>query len=387
MDVINSKANTRVPQPQDAPLLTLPLELIQQVTSYLDPDTAASFCLSSRYIYYAVGTEHLNSYLSVHNAFERYSKIERRKRIEILERAFPSHWYCAWCDKFHTHDLAGGPRAFSTETQRDCAEFNSYLHDGHDYVLCYHHIRLAFNRYLWGPSYGLPLSAFTHEAHTERKIGKTTANTHLQCEARIANNSFLLHATYTLHLPPDFAVPSRTKKTMEVLMSAVPHIVVGHRASRRPHTGLQERLENYLSGNVEHKGVRLCQVCETDFIVAFEGDDKHPQQTRSIRIEVWRYLGTGRNPFDTVWREHGELGAGKENTKVRAWERHQCSGLIKKAFEESDGVAEGGTSRKGWISEVMEEKKRQNNLDAHAELDHDVYQKLLEKIETHPLGS
>ena len=78
-------------QAQYAPVLTLPLELIQQISSYLDSAAAASFCLSSRYIYYAVGTAHLNHHLSVTS-----NKFERRKKIEILERAFPSHWYCAW---------------------------------------------------------------------------------------------------------------------------------------------------------------------------------------------------------------------------------------------------------------------------------------------------
>jgi hypothetical protein len=79
-----------------APLLVLPIELMQYMTRFLEPAAAAAFSLSCSGIYHAVGKGHLEDYLSVHTDVERELRADRRLKLEVLERAFPSHWYCAW---------------------------------------------------------------------------------------------------------------------------------------------------------------------------------------------------------------------------------------------------------------------------------------------------
>src|ERR1044071_5799264 len=64
-DVVDSMATIKqLPTPaRKTPILSLPLELIQQVNTYLDTSSAAAFCLSSRYVYYALGTEVLSRHV------------------------------------------------------------------------------------------------------------------------------------------------------------------------------------------------------------------------------------------------------------------------------------------------------------------------------------
>ena len=88
--------------PQEAPILTLPVELIRHISSLLGSADTASFSLTARWIYYTLGTGHLNDFLGIyaregawHQKYRRrLSRCVRSDLIEILERAFPSKWYC-----------------------------------------------------------------------------------------------------------------------------------------------------------------------------------------------------------------------------------------------------------------------------------------------------
>ncbi|KAJ4368191.1 hypothetical protein N0V83_006547 [Neocucurbitaria cava] len=271
-DISTSLATIKMKKAPPAPLLNLPIELIQQITSYLDNASAASFCLSSRFICYAVGTNHLSSYIGASK-----SRFEKRRTIEaVVERAFPGHWFCAWCDKFHAWSASDGPKeeasvalttagvgtkgANSTGTKkgrrRDCAEFNSYLHDGSDYVLYYHHVRLAINRALWGPAHGIPLAALAHSSSGMTKIFKTPCPTKLQITPVITTITgnpgehahqphLLLHTTYALILPTSFtsnkrllpsqiwpSLPTSSRATATFPRRQRPH---------RPHGGHRQR--------------------------------------------------------------------------------------------------------------------------------------------------
>ncbi|PVI04645.1 hypothetical protein DM02DRAFT_611268 [Periconia macrospinosa] len=365
------------PAPQSAPLLKLPVELIQHISSYLsDISTLASFSLTSRYLYHAIGTLPLSTHMdgeslpstgrALSSTQSRPSRAERRERREILERAFPTRWYCAWCDKFHVQEATTSPKLFNYETKRACASFNSYLHDDkNEFVLCYHHVRLAVNRHLWGPEYGIGLDAFAYTSSPTRRTlwaRKMDVSAILRTRARVVEGRFLLNATYSITIP----TPSSAKLPRSLaksLLAILPQILVGHRDSREPHTGLFACLDKALLSPVPKLGiVRLCCVCATDFAV----DVYHsPPGKRNadgqivglpetlLRISVWRDLGNGRNPFDSSWRAHGEIGNGKEGFAQDLWRLAQLRpGAIKEAFEKEQEEQElKDESIKCWIWE------------------------------------
>ncbi|OAL54296.1 hypothetical protein IQ07DRAFT_475772, partial [Pyrenochaeta sp. DS3sAY3a] len=234
-----------------APLVRLPVELIQQITSYLDDSSAASFCLSSRFICYAVGRNHLTEHICAAK-----SRFEKRKTIEqLVERAFPSHWFCAWCDKFHSWDTNDGPLNSEREKKRDCAEYNSYLNGGANYTLRYHHVRLALNHHLWAPEHGIPLSTFTHSHSSMVKVFRTPVSSTLQTEARIVDAHFLLHTSWAIVLP---SWTTRNKALLRHLWPTLPHILAGHRDSRNGHSGLMAALDNVLRRGWTYPGTQTC---------------------------------------------------------------------------------------------------------------------------------
>lgn len=236
------------------------------------------------------------------------------------------------CEKFHAHDFEGGPTTFNRQIKRRCQEYNGYLHDEKNYVLCHHHVYLAMNRQLWGQDYGLALSAFNHSAHAKRTIGswmyKIPATTFLQCEARIVDGKFILHAMYTLSLSPSPRSLNRLKtwSLREVLASSLPQIVSGHRDCNGLHTGMAKMLAERLNSTSHDNPVHSCEECATDFTILSLVEEK-----RTIWIEVWRDLGTGRNPFDSSWRAHGANG--EKGKGFRGKTGPAMPGLIKEAFE------------------------------------------------------
>ncbi|CAI6332533.1 unnamed protein product [Periconia digitata] len=384
------------PTPQNAPLLKLPIELIQHISTYLpNISTVASFSLTSRYLYYAIGTLPLSTHMygadtipshgsrTSSYSLSRISRTERRERREILERAFPSRWYCAWCDNFHIQEASTSPKLFVFETKRACSGYNSYLHDDkNEFVLCFHHVRLAVNRQLWGPEYGIGLDAFsytsspTHKTlHLRRK--KIGISTVLRTGAKVVDGRFLLNVTYSISMPTPPSGTGLARSLAKSVLPILPQILAGHRDSHEPHTGFLIALEKALLSPVSKPGiVRLCSVCATDFIVDVHRSASNKEYSAGnvaafpkilVRISVWRDLGDGRNPFNSSWRAHGEIGRGKEGFAQDLWRLVQLRpGGIKEAFEKdkekeskADPIDEG---IKCWIweEEVLGKRYRES---------------------------
>ncbi|KAF2494160.1 hypothetical protein BU16DRAFT_512506 [Lophium mytilinum] len=323
------------PLPTNLPAIhKLPVEIIQEIASYLSRHETASFCLSSRFTCYAVGTQALHTLLRA--AYN--SKFDRRANTMILERAFPSHWLCAWCDKFHRHDHAGGPQHFSRETKRECAQFNSFLRCGRGFTLAYHHVRLAMNRHLCGPEYGIPLDEFTFLSKQTAKILRVDCQMETSTMARIVANQFLLHAACTVTIPlrlrpqPGIAIE---------ITRAMPQVVVGHRSKEHRHRDLVWVIQLFLSmmppQEFFQSDVKYCGQCSTDYQVTccYRGLPHSNLRTIEIVVEVWRNLGVGRSPFDSLWRAHGETQGQKVVAKASSWSPVDKSqaGVIKEAFQ------------------------------------------------------
>ncbi|RMZ72567.1 F-box domain-containing [Pyrenophora seminiperda CCB06] len=298
---------TKLPPPTTAappavvvPILSLPIELIRHVNTYLDTATAASFCLSSRYIYYALGTDVLTRHID-----SSKNRFEKRRIIEaVVERAFPGHWFCAWCDKFHAWDAASeGPNHQVLKGRED---YNSYLSGSPTYTLRYHHVRLALNAHLWGPPHGIPLSTFSHDQKAMAKISKTPVPTHLRIRALISPSSpstLLLHTSFAIILP---SFTTTSKNTLKHLWPLLPHTLTGHRDTDSGHAGLMAAVDNVVRRGWKYAFTQSCEVCGADWAVGRQ-EFKHATggQVRLV-VQCWRDLGTGRSPFERGWRAHGE---------------------------------------------------------------------------------
>ncbi|KAF2129292.1 hypothetical protein P153DRAFT_290658 [Dothidotthia symphoricarpi CBS 119687] len=328
------------------PLLALPVELIQHITTYLDAPSSASLCLCTRYLSYALGTAPLTGHLEAAK-----TRFERRSIIEgVVERAFPGHWFCAWCDVFHAWDASTSPSNI-LEKHRDCAAFNSYLPAGerYTYTLAYHHIRLALAHHALGPEYGIPLSALSYTQTSSPLLWRTPIPQTLSIEARISPTPephILLRTTLTLSLPTRL-LPH--KSLLPTLWPLLPPILTSHRATPNGHTGLMAALDNVLRRGWVYPATQLCSCCATDWSVhvhALPGGE----WVRLV-VRTWRDLGEGGSPFEGVWRAHGvgksSGGMGGEVVRLVGGR----AGDVRRGFDgaDEDGVVERRGRREGEV--------------------------------------
>lgn len=203
------------------------------------------------------------------------------------------------------------------------------------------------NKYLWGPDFGLALSAFDHSAYSKRtirtRLQSIDISTKLSCEARIVEGHFILHAMYTFTLPHQLCFPkylprSSSKAITDHVTPVIPHIVSGHCSPHSTHTGMTDLLTKCIAMTLPETPVCGCDVCATDFIISSSSQNaKDSRGERTVCVEVWRDLGTGRNPFDPHWRAHGNCREATSVFKVR--NNGVVAGTIKRAFEEKSGDA------------------------------------------------
>lgn len=80
-------------RPHISCLESLPVELLQSIAGYLSLSAAASFALSSKYIWYVVGSQYWHQL--------RSQPFEYKIFLGLLEKTMTGHWLCYECLTFH----------------------------------------------------------------------------------------------------------------------------------------------------------------------------------------------------------------------------------------------------------------------------------------------
>ncbi|KAH3966030.1 hypothetical protein HBH98_093970 [Parastagonospora nodorum] len=343
-----SAVKTTILEKPKAPLLSLPVELVQHVTSYLEAESSASFCLSSRYIYYALGSDCLTQYIN--SSKNRFAK---RRTIEaIVERAFPGHWFCAWCDVFHAWSPSTSPsNPRESLKPRDCAEFNSYLSAGSEYNLRFHHIHLALSHALHGPDHGIPISSLAYTRSNMAKIYRTPVPTSLTITPRISSShTLLLHTSFAIILP---SFSTSRKHILAQIWPVFPHILSGHRDSENGHSGLMAAVDNVVRRGWKYPFTQSCSTCRTDWSVSAHFFGHASGGQLRLVVQTWRDVGDGKSPFDQGWRSHG-VGLLRAEASGLVRNLDARAGDVRREF---DLCGQGGVGVKR-ASEAREDKGR-----------------------------
>lgn len=134
----------------------LPVELLQSIASYLPLSAFASFALSSKYIWYVVGSQywhHLRSH-----------PLEYKIFLGLLEKNVTGHWLCYECLKFHSmpkFDTNPYPQLPGWK----CDKYGlRYLISPGTYPfipISYLKLRIAMNRHIFGSEHGEGLDIFS----------------------------------------------------------------------------------------------------------------------------------------------------------------------------------------------------------------------------------
>lgn len=159
------------------------------------------------------------------------------------------------------------------------------------------------------------------------------------------------------------------------IVGAMPQLVVGHRGSSKSHVNLRDTIKYTLKKGRHKSKLCYCGQCSTDYDVTVDYKDvpqllAEPSLPASVAssispvtdlnavskeedplmsagscsspsnsdifelsIEVWRNLGDGRTPFETLWRAHGEKGNRRRHCTSDALSLMKEAGEIKEAFQ------------------------------------------------------
>lgn len=322
---------------------TLPLELLQQIASYLTLEAEAAFTLTCHDIAHAIGTQALANY---------YGKTASwYKKLEFLDVLLPDFspvdwWRCNQCMKIHRRSWVGPSQqglliARWWKMRRQIGELRYGPLDDPIYIIGFDEVQLVMDRHFHRKrqefSNGICVESLKCSGSRTYSIDSTTkVILHYTFEPRIVIDRLLLRATYrfqyqrTMFFLPNVSVEdvSVTKFMGKLGFRCCSHLNVNDM--------------NSLEGYNEGRRYKSCPFCPTEFEMKIDNGDR--ESTTSLSVNVWQNLGSGRTPKDPKWQHlaRSKSGRGVEyhrnGESIReAYQRIYCS--TRKEFENQWEVA------------------------------------------------
>ena len=307
----------------------IPLELIKYIASFLPPESAAAFSISSLTIYSILGTQYLT-------ALENGEKHDRYNFLKLIEPRFPMHIVCYYCKKLHAMKKAHGyiyhkgRSSWDLDRSVPCWEAQlksdtaSKIHEDFAFTVFF----MAMKAYRRGLDYSTLLGQLSYKTRTRSDYGFNKQSTAL---ARIVDGSLLIrHQTI-------FMIPTarRTFIPRDLHLQICPHVYLY--SSR----GRDEYMENIRAGwwlsqsDLQARdGISKCHRCLTDFRIDFKS---FGEQGNTLFVTKWQDLGQGRSPLDQKFQSHIECWH-KELNKPQWCRVESPPGFIYATFQRQAGV-------------------------------------------------
>ncbi len=264
----------------------LPSEVLQHISDFLPVSSAVSFALCSRRVLWLLGDQALHCLRSADQA------PEKEVFLNLLQRDLSDWLLCHYCNLFHPVAQDDGPEtSWSYFDDPECVRASGVVYITMRYKLRYQQAQLLMNHYRFGRAYQIILERLCHK-HTVT-VGDTNIRTEIW--GRIVVGELLVRVTSKLELlnPSDIdRVRSQIPEICNHQKGLDQRIFTCQTTLCRPcHAGR--------SPCVECSTRKSCQECSTWFQVS-GGELGHPGT--GIQIDIWRYLGSCEDPFDTKWR-------------------------------------------------------------------------------------
>lgn len=178
------------PRPrQNLGRLTLPHEILLQISSHLTNTSHLSLALTCR----ALHTILLSRKVSL-------SKADQEALLLLLEKDAPGLYFCHYCTKLHQWRASWKPNTFGCILEDlPCVSdlSKSQVRMSNACRIPYHYARLVMNRHLYGPSHGLSLHKLQNVnliPSSHSRISETGT-----LDASILDGQLLLLSIVTLH--------------------------------------------------------------------------------------------------------------------------------------------------------------------------------------------
>ena len=301
----------------------LPTEILRHIESFLTPDAAACFVLCSKSLRWKIGDRCLTTLRT------EGLKDVKLNFLTLLQKESPNWLVCYHCYKLHSYQSNQDTfHRWAYEDEPICTQAAGYLRFEVILGLRFRHAQMAMKLYRLGVTNNTYLQSLL-DAHRATWICP-----YLHISSRIAQNNLLLKLEWRVPL-------CHGEKFI-----AYRHVL--NPCVHWDHLDREERLSRLIDCQTRHgpgqpcsacTGLRQCEFCSTEFIVACLASDWSPGG-QAIYLTSWKNLGPCETPFDNRWRCHLR---NKDTTGSTSRLSAQFApGSICEAFESQAGLESRG---------------------------------------------
>ncbi|UKZ73609.1 hypothetical protein TrVFT333_001257 [Trichoderma virens FT-333] len=175
--------------PQGTPILDVPSDILLLIGDYLNDSEILSFKLTCR-----------STYALFPQTFKALPPYLKKRFLPMIEKdpLGKGTVYCHPCNRLHPFVETTGPQSgpeLGVDGKRlKCMSRDRFSPTGNPFTLSYIHARLAMNRHLYGPEYGIPLANLCTEQSERRDLMTVQCST----SAKIMDDELFLQRTYVL---------------------------------------------------------------------------------------------------------------------------------------------------------------------------------------------
>lgn len=271
-------------------LLTLPVEILLCIRDFLPLGSAVCFTISSRHLLGSLGCKPL------HSLREKGHASEKKRFLVALERDLPNWQLCHPCLLFHPVNPSNGPKSLWLDDHKpSCVQASGIVDISAQLQLRYQQAQLIMNRYRFGLPYANELERLCHHyqlRHSNSLLEITTT-------AYIEDGGLAILAISKLQLPNGW-----NKKLIRLRL---PYVCRHHGISilfpdqTFTKTLLCRRSHGDGPPCPKCSEWKRCKICSTSFLVKVH---ESVNSETNIVLEVRRFLGSCKDPFDPEWRNH-----------------------------------------------------------------------------------
>lgn len=301
---------------RDCAFYRLPVEIIQEIATYLPTSASASLVLTSRSMRYILG-QHILEKL-------RTEGDERHLFLSLLDKDLPKHFYCDECQNLHPVFGTEGPFKSSFRRKKlamwemehrdrlKCLKrdplFGMKSLKINSYEVLQKDVCLALKRHHYGATYGIHLATFLGH---ERKAWIVSIY-----QARIISDELFIHWETRAKIMPGTRaeiIPRRVEPRWAEPFGVCIHLRNNLFPSKDRDWDMQRNCAppdsffQHYQCVISHSagkdcvicsGVKQCPACFMEYTINKQGEN-------TVRVSAWFNLGTGRSE-DKKWRSHIE---------------------------------------------------------------------------------
>ncbi len=319
---VSSRIRPRPIALESSALSKLPLELILHIACFLPPDSASSFSLCCRPIYFTLGNQYLK-------ALEENEQLDRYNFLTLLERDLPNHISCCYCKKLHAinkahQHLYSNRYYLGTGRYLSCwtADFDLwacvYIHYDFSSTI----FQMTMKRHRQGLDCSKLLNLLSYKTKTRFRHGYVEQCTAL---AKIVDGSLLVRVQRIFMIQTTQLTPVPWHSDFAIC----PHFeFISMESFDRYSNTIQIAQWDEPKGHQNWEGIIQCKHCLTEFRIDFKNIGG---RGNAMFVTRWKNLGEGRSPLDYKWQSHVDWHKGRHWLPVE-FDR----GSICAAFEQKE---------------------------------------------------